>query len=247
MSFNITLYTHHSLKVLTELHVLNSGWLDEHLDDLEDRLKGDERIRSIDRLCDELCAVELHPVIEGLSLSDFECAQEFVEAYGQFFKEVQGCVSFVGQIDPSLNPLLASFIEHWLHSVGDGLIDLGGLNEMMNKSIYLAQLKALPSTRKWLETLPKKKVSPRTMKSHDNPIQLIIDDIANLFEQATPEALTNFEESLGQQAKLLSLWGPLKKQVFDARDLLQACGLHPKDFGDCLERLRLLMRRSLLQ
>jgi hypothetical protein len=247
MSFTITLYTHHSLKVLRELHVFNSGWLDEHLDDIEQRLKGDERLGQLDRLCDELCAVELHSVIEGLSLEDFEYDHELQDEYAQFFKEVQGCVSFVGLTDPSLNPLLTSYMEHWLMSVKDGLIDLGGLNEVIRKSIYLEQLKSLPSTNKWLEALPKPKEKNRPLKVHDNPIQFLIDDIVRLMDQSSEQALLTFEDDINQQAKLLTLWGPLKNKVFDARDLLSASGLHPKDFGDSLERLRLLMRRSLLQ
>lgn len=247
MSFAITLYTHHSLKVLRELHKLNSSWLDEHIDEIELRLKDDQRLTQLDRFCDELCAVELHSVIEGLSLEDFEYAPEFQLEFSEFFKEVQGCVSFIGLTDPSLNPLLASFMEHWLSGVKDGLIDLGGLNEVMKKSIYLEQLKSLPSTRKWLESLPKTKEKLRSIKIHDNPIQQIIDDIILLLQQSKEPALLSFEADINQQAKLLALWGPIKNKVYDARDLLSASGMQPKDFGDSLERLRLLMKRSLLQ
>jgi hypothetical protein len=116
------------------------------------------------------------------------------------------------------------------------LVDPGGVQELSFKKNYLESLKKYKNIFTLVPDQFEKKIISPSFKSID-PIQAMVKD---LNKDIRREGFSSSQEMPEKTKQLLLL---MLSEELDSGQLLQKSGMIPKDFGDHLERLKMMVKK----
>jgi hypothetical protein len=236
-------YTPHlekDLLLIVEAHQQAfEAFLEDHFDDAE--------LAIHEKNLDALAAVIIQPISSELAFDDFYYNEVNQHEQRKFFN---GCLSSICLENmPFLdsNPFQVSYIQHLLSLFDELLVDRGGVNELTFKQQYLEEVNKFSN----LESIFLRKSLPKEASKRFieiNPMDFIVKDIYQQFQhiktaQKMSEAIDNVNNS---NEKVKAIFNVMLDEKLAADEILAQSKLHPKDFGDNLEKLKFLLKKITL-
>jgi hypothetical protein len=190
---------------------------------------------------DAIAAVYVQPILSELSFDDFYEDPEQAEEQKAFFLAAQSSLCLENLPYFETNPFQVSYLKELLVSLGEVLIDQGGVEPLIFKEAYLLGL----SKFKDLDTLISKiYVLPEVKTTRPvDPIDFLIEDVYQEMARLTGSGKISELNISEVSEKVQSIFQALETERLDASLLLRRTRLNPKDFDDGLERLKFWLRK----
>jgi hypothetical protein len=207
---------------------------------LEDTFS-DKELESFESKIDAIAAVYVQPILSELSFDDFYEDPDEAEEQKAFFLAAQSSLCLENLPYFESNPFQVSYLKQLLASLGELLIDRGGVEPLIFKERYLLSL----SKFKDLDTLiPKIHVLPEVKTTLPvDPIDFLIMDVYQEMNRLKASGKTSLLNISDLSEKVQSIYHALGTERLDATSLLRKTKLNPKDFDDGLERLKFWLRK----
>ncbi len=201
----------------------------------------EEELSTYENLIDEIGAVFVQPIFSEMTFDDFYTNDEAAENQRLFFETCRSSICLENLPDFSLNPFQVTYLIELLRDFDEVLIDTGGINELMYKKEYIANLKRYKNIFSLLKDEAPKVVEVKTTQPID-PIDFLIRDVYRELDRLDSGAMSTLiaDQSEKMQKAYLALAG----ERLDASSLLKRSGLNAKDFDDTLERLKFWLKRQ---
>jgi hypothetical protein len=247
MAFTYYFYSSHSVDGLKVVLEKTETAFDELLQSYEDQpyIKENEKLISL------IANVIPGPILAELSFDDFSVEEGRTDEMQTYFSKAKSCLVLENVPYLQTNPFQVSWLTLLLNFIGPCMIDTGSITPVKNCD----DLKIILKKSKSLEQVLDIAIKPNVVKSAPQnfipvePLDFIVRDVFREFQRLQNEnRLEVIERSIESNEKMKKLFWALKNNFSDgptsAENLCRKSNLNPKDFGDFLERLKFLMKRT---
>lgn len=222
----------YSKRPLKELRVLVEAHQEEFDLILEEEFSESE-LTLFEKEIDEIALIEFSPILVDLSFDDFFVKESDELKFREFFSKCQSMVTLDHLPYLDSNSFQVAYIKNLLWSLGDVLVDRGGSHDLMSSVDFLELLKKYKSLDKI------KKIAPAAKAPVLNdPLEKLLLEIYGLIHQGKEVQVTDTSE------KVSRIYHLVKSKDMDSQTLYKESGLNLKDYGDSMERLRILLKKS---
>jgi hypothetical protein len=247
MAFTYYFYSSHSVDGLKVILDKTELAFDELLQSYEEQ----SYIKENEKLISLLANVIPGPILAELSFDDFSVEEGRLKEMEAYFQNAKSCLVLENVPYLQTNPFQVSWILFLLNFLGPCMIDTGSITPLKNNLDLMAILKKSKSLEQVLNLSPLVPVSksPAGNFIPVEPLDFIVRDVFKEFERLQNEnQLGVIERSIESNEKMKKLFLVIKNNFshgpLPAINLCQKSNLNPKDFGDFLERLKFLMKRT---
>lgn len=197
-----------------------------------------------EQLLDTISAIFVQPIISELTFDDFYVNENQAILQKSFFEECKSSICFENIPDFHINPFQITYLNELLRNFDEVLIDTGGVNELTFKKGYLEQLKQYKNIFSLIPPSGHKILNIKTNKPVE-PIDFLILDVYRELVRLSKDNKNNLiNQHLEMQSeKLKKTFLVMKTDNLDASEILKKSGLNAKDFDDCLEKLKFLLKK----
>jgi hypothetical protein len=203
----------------------------------------DAELAQFENLIDQIAVFFVQPILAELSFDDFYPQRDQESFQRAFFETCRSSISVENLPYFENNPFQVSYLLDFLDSVGDVLIDRGGVEVLQFKKLYREHLQKFKSLDSLLGPLPILKL-PRTNVPVHAIDFLVKDTYTELNQIKSDGKMALFmEEIKSLPTGMQKVIDVLHTGDFDAETLMIKSSLGPKEFGDQLERLKFFLRR----
>lgn len=189
-----------------------------------------------EKMLDQLGALYVQPIFPELSFDDFYPRPGQEDEQRLFFSQCRSSLCLENVADFETNPFQVTYLNELLREFDEVLIDTGGVNEIDFKKNYLESLKKFKNIFTLLPDSFEKKIVPVSLNSSD-PIQALVTDLNKTIRLS---GLT-IPEDIPEKTKKLFLI--MLSEELDSTTLLRRSAMTPKDFGDHLEKLKIILKK----
>jgi hypothetical protein len=247
MAFTYYFYSNHSVDGLKTVLEKTESAFEELLISFEDQpyVKENEKLISL------LANVIPGPILADLTFEDFAVEEGRIKEMQNIFSNSKSCLVLENVPYLQTNPFQVSWLNILLDHIGSCMIDTGSITPVKNKEDFVEFLKKSRSLDQVLNII----YQPQIIKSTKSnfipvePLDFIVRDVFKEFERLQNEKLLDkIEKSIESNEKMKKLFLVIKNNFSDgpvsAQLLCHKSHLNPKDFGDFLESLKFLMKRT---
>jgi hypothetical protein len=199
----------------------------------------DEELKLMEPKIDSIAAIYVQPIISELAFDDFYFNPKDENALREFFDQCQSAIVFENMPFLESNIFQVSYIQELLGLFEEGLIDRGGISNLIFKSEFLNEIK----NYKGIDTLlVSNRINERPSKS-----ALPVDPIDFLVQDVYAELLRLRDQNINPAElppKVQKILQAIKDEKLDPQILFSKTGLNPKDFDDGLEKLKFWLKRK---
>lgn len=234
MSGSLTLYS--ILNVSTLEKVVES--FQEDFNILLEDCFTDEELRVFEKDIDSISAIYVQPIFSELSFDDFYSKPEEEQKQRFFFETCKSSILLENLPYFENNPFQVTYLLELLKKFDEVLIDRGGMNELLFKETFVAQLQSFKTMDQIVPAVVPARPEIKTSAPID-PIDFLILDVYREIERTQSVSLPIEELS----SKVQKIYQVMKTGRMDSTDLLRASGLIAKDFDDGLERLKFWLKK----
>jgi len=230
-------YTQHTV---TDLEKLVHHFQEEFETLLKDSFCDDE-LAIHERSIDAIAAVFVQPILSELSFDDFYPDEDLEQEQRAFFESCKSSICLENLPYFQSNPFQVSYLIQLLSKVGEVLIDLGGVNELVFKEKYLLNLNKYKTIDHLLGV--KVKTAPSSNKPFIpvHQIDFFVIDVYKEIERLCREGkLETIEMPSEKRMKLLNL---MKIEKLHPEELMRKSGLGAKEFDDNMESLKFFLKK----
>ena len=196
----------------------------------------EEQLVLFEKKLDELGALYVQPIFPELSFDDFYPRPGQEDEQRLFFSQCRSSLCLENLADFETNPFQVTYLNELLREFDEVLVDTGGVNEIEFKKTYLESLKKFKNIFTLLPESFEKKSVPLSLNSSD-PIQALVTDLNKTLRLSG----STIPEDIPEKTKKLYLL--MLSEEMDSTTLLRRSGMIPKDFGDHLERIKMLVKK----
>ncbi len=229
----------------TQLTVTDLEKLVHHFqEEFETLLKdifSDDELATHERSIDTIAAVFVQPILSELSFDDFYPDKDLEQEQRTFFESCKSSICLENLPYFQSNPFQVSYLIQLLSKLGEVLIDLGGVSELVFKEKYLLNIKKYKTIDHLLG------VNAETTPSSNKPfipvhqIDFFVIDVYKEIERLRREGkLETIEMPSEKRMKLLNL---MKAQKLHPEELMRKSGLGAKEFDDNMESLKFFLKK----
>lgn len=193
----------------------------------------DEELELHESTLESIASIDVQPVIEELTFEDLIPRPEEEDRQRAFFATCRSCICLENVPYLESNPFQVTYLIDLLWTLDEVLIDRGGMEELVFKKSYLAELKRFKSMEVLLPQA--KPVLPQSL----GPVDQLFMDVHRELERLQLAGI----ELTERPEKLNELYNLVSQGKTDATTLLRQSGLNPKDFGDRLESLKFFLKK----
>lgn len=226
---------------LVEQHVESHQ---EEFDDYLAELFSEDELIAFERSLDAIAAIFPQPVSSELSFDDFYAGAGEEELQRVFFESCASCICLENLPDLHDNPFQVTYLQHLLRRFEEVLIDQGGVEELRFKDSFLEELEGLKNVDSLIGSALEKPIASAPVRAVF-PIDFLVQDVYKEFDRLRHHhriyAAVELLETLPEKTQ--KLYKVMAQETLDADSLLRKSGLIPKDFGDCMERLKFFLRK----
>ncbi len=203
----------------------------------------DDELSENERFTDAIGVFFVQPILSELSFDDFYADPIEHSAQRIFFKSCTSSISVENLPYFESNPFQVTYLLDFLNSVGEVLIDRGGIETLQFKQVYIEHLKKFKNLDSLLKVEPIIKMPKTNLPVH--PMDFLVKDTYTELNQlnALGKIPNVIEEMKSLPPGMKKVMDVLLTGNFDAETLLIKSTLGPKEFGDQLERLKFFLRR----
>lgn len=232
-----------SLSIYSRLKVSDLGLLvDDFKVRFDQELKDfftDDELKLMESKIDSIAAIDVQPMISELAFDDFYFDPKEEKRLRNFFDQCQSAIILENIPFLETNVFQVTYLVELLGLFEEGLIDRGGMSNLIFKSDFLNDIKSY----KGIETLSlSTSIYERPSKS-----ALPIDPIDFLVQDVYSELLRLGNEKISIEelpVKVQKIFQVIKEEKLDSQSLFLKTGLNPKDFDDGLEKLKFWLKRK---
>ncbi|MFY7993914.1 MAG: hypothetical protein ACOVP4_11520 [Bacteriovoracaceae bacterium] len=225
---------------VTDLEKLVHHFQEEFETLLKD-LFSDDELATHERSIDTIAAVFVQPILSELSFDDFYPDEDLEQEQKTFFESCKSSICLENLPYFQSNPFQVSYLIQLLSKIGEVLIDLGGVSELVFKEKYLLNIKKYKTIDHLLG------VNAETTPSSNKPfipvhqIDFFVMDVYKEIERLRREGkLETIEMPSEKRMKLLNL---IKAQKLHSEELMRKSGLGAKEFDDNMESLKFFLKK----
>lgn len=229
MSKSLYIYLRESLK---DLETIVEGHQEE-FDALLGDTFSDEELTRYERMIDAISTIEVQPILSELSFDDFYAKPSEENLQKDFFQSCRSSLCLDNLPFLETNPFQVTYLKDLLWTLGDALVDRGGVQELLFKKEYMEELRKFKTIESLVQTEPKL-VKPQIVLG---PVDKLVQDIyKELARLSDPDGSPLPEKT----QKLLQI---MKTPDLDSSQIFKTSGLIPKDFEDHLEKLKFFLKK----
>ena len=197
----------------------------------------DHELIPFETMLDAIAALYVQPILPELTFDDFYAPEAEADKQRAFFEKARSSLCLENLPYFESNPFQVSYLIQLLERFDEVLIDQGGVNELSFKENYLKSLRKYKNMESILGAT-QVKVAPVLKSTRPvDPIDFLVLDVYKELDRLQGKAHVE-----GQSDKLQKLFKAFQGERVDSVDLYRRSGLSPKDFDDCLERLKFWLR-----
>lgn len=197
----------------------------------------DHELAPFETMLDSIAAIYVQPILPDLTFDDFYASENEEESQRVFFNAARSSICLENLPYFESNPFQVSYLIQLLERFDEVLIDQGGVNELIFKSNYLKELRKHKSMESLLGA---SQVKPAVISKPNRPVDPIDFLILDVYREL--DRLGTAAHVAGQSEKVQKIFRAFQGDRADATELYRRSGLSPKDFDDCLERLKFWLR-----
>lgn len=197
----------------------------------------DHELLPFEGMLDAIAALYVQPILPDLTFDDFYASVAEEQSQRDFFAAAKSSLCLENLPYLESNPFQVSYLIQLLERFDEVLIDQGGVNELVFKTIYLKELRKHKSMESLLGAT---QVKPAVVAKPSRPVDPIDFLILDVYRELN--RLGSSAHALGQSEKVQKIFKAFQGEEVDSTELYRRSGLSPKDFDDCLERLKFWLR-----
>lgn len=201
----------------------------------------DDELTTHERSIDTIAAVFVQPILSELSFDDFYADEDLEKEQRAFFETCKSSICLENLPYLQSNPFQVSYLIQLLSNLGEVLIDLGGVNELVFKQKYLGNLNKYKTIDSLLGVKVEAAPSVNKLFIPVHQIDFFVMDVYKEIERLRREGkLVAIEMPSEKRMKLLSL---MKVEKLHPEELMKKSGLGAKEFDDNMESLKFFLKK----
>ncbi|MFZ4713392.1 MAG: hypothetical protein ACOYL6_06760 [Bacteriovoracaceae bacterium] len=247
MGFTYYFYSPHSVDELKLVLEKTDDAFEHLLEELEEH----PYLKIQEKLLSSLANVIPSPILTELSFDDFAVEEGRILEMQKAFDSARSCLCLEDVPYLQANPFQVTWLKILVQFLGPSMVDTGSVVPVKNISDFALELKRVKDLLQMTEN-GVKEISPILVKKPFLPVEPLDFTLRDIYKEMerlkSQDRLTFIEASIESNEKMKKLFLVIKNNFQNdyppTHVILQKSGLHPKDFGDFMERLKFLLKRN---